>query len=68
MQDTICAHSEYAYFVVMNVTFNDVICIPQGPADVDSFARPSLSLFDVGGGGPRDYLPMAYNIEILLTF
>ena len=25
MQDTISAHSEYAYFVVMNVTFDDVI-------------------------------------------
>ena len=39
----------------MNIMFNDVTCILQGQADVSSFARPSLSLFGVGGAGPQDY-------------
>ena len=43
--DAICAHSKYVYFVVMNVVFDDVTCIPWGQAKVHvgSFARPSLS-------------------------
>ena len=44
---------KFAYFVVKNVTLDDVICIPRGLAEVGSFTRPGpLSIFLRRGGWP----------------